>query len=44
MIKRAILILFAAVALVTTVTGCNTARGAGEDLESAGEAIQRNTD
>lgn len=24
-----------------TLTGCNTVRGMGEDLESAGQAIQR---
>ncbi len=26
------------------LTGCNTVRGVGEDLERAGEAIQRQSD
>ena len=43
MIKRLILALFAAVALVTAVTGCNTVRGAGEDVEDTGAAIRNNT-
>ena len=27
-----------------TMTGCNTLEGAGEDVEDAGEAIQRGAD
>jgi predicted small secreted protein len=42
MIKRIILALFAAAALVTAVTGCNTVRGAGEDVEDAGATIRNN--
>jgi len=42
MLKRIILGLFAAAALVTAVTGCNTVRGAGEDVENTGTAIQSN--
>jgi len=34
MLKKIILGLFAAVALITAVTGCNTPRGAGEDVEN----------
>ena len=43
MIKRLRFALFAAVALVTAFTGCNTVRGAGEDVENAGESIRNNT-
>ena len=43
MIKRLMLALFAAVALVAAVTGCNTVRGAGEDVENAGAAIRNHT-
>lgn len=43
MIKRLIIALFAAVTLVTAVTGCHTVRGAGEDVEDAGAAIRNNT-
>jgi entericidin B len=39
--KRLILAFFAAAFVVLGVTGCNTMRGAGEDIESTGEAIQR---
>jgi predicted small secreted protein len=34
MLKRIILGLFAAVALVTAVTGCHTVGGASEDVEN----------
>ena len=38
---KKVLMLFAAVVLsVTAFTGCNTTRGAGEDIERAGEKIQ----
>jgi predicted small secreted protein len=39
MIKKILLAFFAAVALFTAMTGCHTVKGAGEDIESAGEAI-----
>ncbi len=42
MIKRIVLMIFAAVALVTAVTGCNTVRGAGEDVENTGETVRSN--
>ena len=29
------------IALAILVSGCNTIRGAGEDIEQGGEAIQR---
>ena len=38
---KKMVMLFAAVVLsVTAFTGCNTTRGAGEDIERAGEKIQ----
>jgi predicted small secreted protein len=40
MIKKFVIALFAAVLLVTGMTACHTVKGAGEDIESAGEAIQ----
>ena len=36
--KRSILLLLASAFLVT---GCNTFRGIGQDVEKAGEAIQK---
>jgi predicted small secreted protein len=42
-IKRAVLLGFAACALVFGVTACHTAHGAGEDIQSTGESIQNNT-
>jgi predicted small secreted protein len=32
-----------AVGIVFSLYGCNTVRGVGQDLEKAGEAIQRST-
>ncbi len=43
MIKRALLLLFAAASLVFGVTACHTAHGAGEDIQSTGETIQNHT-
>jgi predicted small secreted protein len=40
--KRLLFGIFAAMLLVVGVTGCNTVRGAGQDIENTGEAIQRN--
>ncbi len=40
--KMTAAILFAL--LVVTLTGCNTMRGLGQDVERAGEAIQRKAD
>lgn len=40
--KRLLLGFFAAIALIAGVTGCNTVRGAGQDIEKTGEAIDRN--
>ncbi len=43
MIKRAIIALFAATLLIAGATGCNTVRGAGEDVENTGAAIRNAT-
>jgi predicted small secreted protein len=39
MTKRLIISLASAVLLIAAVTGCNTVRGAGDDIESVGAAI-----
>ena len=39
MTKRILLGIFSAVLLVLAVSGCNTVRGAGEDIESVGSTI-----
>jgi predicted small secreted protein len=44
MIKKLVIALFAAALLVAGMTACNTVEGAGEDIESAGEAIQDSTE
>lgn len=38
--KKVIITFCAAVLLAVSVTGCNTVRGAGEDVERAGEAVR----
>ncbi len=43
MIKRLLLMFFAAVSLVVGVTACHTVHGAGEDISTAGNKIQDNT-
>ena len=42
--KRILLALLAAFVLSSVVTGCNTTRGAGEDIEHAGQKIQDKVD
>jgi predicted small secreted protein len=43
MIKRLVLLLFAAATLAVGVTACHTVHGAGEDISTAGNKIQENT-
>ncbi len=43
MMKKILMLLFGVITLVTAVSGCRTAHGAGEDIQNAGEAIQQNT-
>ena len=40
--KRTVMILMAL--LVVALAGCNTMRGFGQDMEKAGEAIQKKSD
>jgi predicted small secreted protein len=42
--KKKFLFSFAMLLLTLSVTGCNMLRGAGEDIENAGESIQRTVD
>jgi predicted small secreted protein len=39
MIKRLLIGIVSATLLVIAVSGCNTVRGAGEDVESVGAAV-----
>jgi predicted small secreted protein len=43
MLKRLIMILFAASVVIAAGTGCRTAHGFGEDMEKAGDSIQDKT-
>jgi predicted small secreted protein len=38
-----VLLLLIAVGVVFSIYGCNTVRGIGQDIEQAGDAIQRST-
>ena len=38
-----VLLIAVAVGIVFSLYGCNTLRGIGQDIEKAGEAIQRST-
>ncbi len=38
--KRSLAMLMAALFAVSLLSGCNTIRGAGQDIEQGGEAIQ----
>jgi predicted small secreted protein len=42
--NRIFLILYLATLLVVSATGCRTAHGFGEDMQSAGEKIQDKTE
>ena len=43
-VKKMLMCLFLAMACATVFTGCQTAHGFGEDMENAGESIQKGTD
>jgi predicted small secreted protein len=43
MMKRLVLLMFAAATLTVGVTACHTVHGAGEDISTAGNKIQENT-
>ncbi|MBK6741885.1 MAG: entericidin A/B family lipoprotein [Hydrogenophilales bacterium] len=38
-----VVVLLIAVGVVFSIYGCNTVQGLGQDIEKAGEAIQRST-
>ena len=38
---RSVLTILVCFALIAVLSGCETIKGAGRDIESAGEAIQR---
>ncbi len=38
-----VVLIAVAVGVVFSIYGCNTVRGIGQDIERAGEAIQRST-
>ncbi len=38
-----VLVLAVAVGVVFSIYGCNTVRGIGQDIEKAGEAIQKSS-
>ncbi|WP_299314074.1 entericidin A/B family lipoprotein [uncultured Halomonas sp.] len=41
--KRTVSVLLLSLFALSLLAGCNTIRGAGEDIEAGGEAIQRST-
>lgn len=41
-VVKVLLIAFA-IGIVFSIYGCNTVRGIGQDIEKAGEALQRST-
>lgn len=43
MMKKLLMLLVAATALVVGITGCHTAHGAGEDISSVGDKVQEHT-
>ena len=42
--RNNLLLTFTALFLATSVLGCNTMRGAGQDVQNAGGSIQRTVD
>lgn len=42
--KRTLAMVMLSLFTLSMLAGCNTIRGAGEDIEQGGEAIQRSTD
>ncbi|MGJ7459161.1 entericidin A/B family lipoprotein [Halomonas sp. MA07-2] len=42
--KRTMAIVMLSLFSLSLLSGCNTMRGAGEDIERGGEAIQRSAD
>jgi entericidin B len=44
MIREKVIVLILAIGLVAGVAGCNTVKGAGKDVQSAGKAVERASD
>ncbi|PCF96592.1 entericidin A/B family lipoprotein [Vreelandella nigrificans] len=42
--KRTLLLCVLLMATLIAISGCNTVRGMGQDIEKGGEAIQRTAD
>lgn len=42
--KRNYLLIVTVLFLTTSILGCNTMKGAGKDVENAGESIQKTVD
>ena len=42
--KKISLLSLAALILMTSLLGCNTIRGAGQDVENAGKSVQKTVD
>lgn len=42
--KRTLMVMLALLMGLSLLSGCNTMRGMGEDIEAGGEAIQRQAD
>ncbi len=42
--KKITLLSLLALIVMTSLLGCNTAKGAGQDLENAGKSIQKTVD
>ena len=41
MLKKSIVAILSVLVLSSVLTGCNTTRGVGEDVQAGGKAIQR---
>lgn len=41
--KRGLLLILAGLMTLSLLTGCNTVRGVGQDIEEGGEAIQKSS-
>jgi predicted small secreted protein len=44
MIKEKLVVLVVALGLAAGVTGCNTVKGAGKDVQAAGKAVEKASD
>lgn len=42
--KRILSLMLVTLFTASLLSGCNTMRGAGEDIEAGGEAVQRSSD